>query len=151
LLEWNLGFTAYSQLGCIPELPLEALAVTKFSLLSRGWQLKLVGSVAIVGTLLTAVGESVLAQIVPDNTLGAESSVVTPIPNIQGIPSDQIDGGATRGANLFHSFSQFNIGAGRGAYFTNPAGILNILTRVTGANRSEILGRLGVNGLLICF
>jgi filamentous hemagglutinin family protein len=146
LLEWNLGKTAYSQLGCIPELPLEALAVTKFSLLSRRWQLKLVGSVAIVGTLLTAVGESVNAQIVPDNTLGAESSVVTPIPNIQGIPSDQIDGGATRGANLFHSFSQFNIGAGRGAYFTNPAGILNILTRVTGANRSEILGRLGVNG-----
>jgi filamentous hemagglutinin family protein len=92
------------------------------------------------------VGESVLAQIVPDNTLGTESSVVTPIPNIQGIPSDQIDGGATRGANLFHSFSQFNISAGRGAYFTNPAGILNILTRVTGANRSEILGRLGVNG-----
>jgi filamentous hemagglutinin family protein len=146
LLDWNLGFTAYSQLGCIPELPLEALAVTKFSLLSRGWQLKLVGSFAIVGTLKTAVGESVNAQIVPDNTLGAESSVVTPIPNIQGIPSDQIDGGATRGANLFHSFSQFNIGAGRGAYFTNPAGILNILTRVTGANRSEILGRLGVNG-----
>ncbi len=138
--------TPYSQLGCIPELPLEVLAVTKFSLLSRGWQLTLVGSVAIVGTLLTAVGESVNAQIVPDNTLGAESSVVTPIPNIQGIPSDQIDGGATRGANLFHSFSQFNIGAGRGAYFTNPAGILNILTRVTGANRSEILGRLGVNG-----
>jgi filamentous hemagglutinin family protein len=125
---------------------LEVLAVTKFSLLSRGWQLTLVGSVAIVGTLLTAVGESVNAQIVPDNTLGAESSVVTAIPNIQGIPSDQIDGGATRGANLFHSFSQFNVDAGRGAYFTNPAGILNILTRVTGANRSEILGRLGVNG-----
>jgi filamentous hemagglutinin family protein len=87
-----------------------------------------------------------LAQIVPDNTLGAESSVVAPNPNIRGIPSDQIDGGATRGANLFHSFSQFNVDAGRGAYFTNPAGILNILTRVTGANRSSILGRLGVNG-----
>jgi filamentous hemagglutinin family protein len=92
------------------------------------------------------VGEQVLAQIVPDNTLGAEGSVVTPNVNIQGIPSDQIDGGATRGANLFHSFSQFNVGEGRGAYFTNPAGILNILSRVTGANRSDILGRLGVLG-----
>jgi filamentous hemagglutinin family protein len=92
------------------------------------------------------VGERVLAQIVPDNTLGAESSVVIPNVNINGIPSDQIDGGATRGANLFHSFSQFNIGEGRGAYFTNPAGILNILSRVTGANRSDILGRLGVLG-----
>jgi filamentous hemagglutinin family protein len=83
---------------------------------------------------------------VPDNTLGAESSVVTPNVNIRGIPSDQIDGGAPRGANLFHSFSQFNIGEGRGAYFTNPPEIENILTRVTGVNRSDILGRLGVLG-----
>ncbi|MEW6499375.1 MAG: filamentous hemagglutinin N-terminal domain-containing protein, partial [Cyanobacteriota bacterium] len=112
----------------------------------RCWQLKLVGSVAIVGTLLTAVGESVLAQIVPDNTLGAEGSVVTSNVNINGIPSDRIDGGAPRDANLFHSFSQFNVGEGRGAYFTPPTGILNILTRVTGANRSDILGRLGVLG-----
>jgi filamentous hemagglutinin family protein len=137
--------TAYSQFGCIPELPLEALAVTKFSLLSQRWQLKLVGSVAIFGALLTVVGESVLAQIVPDNTLGADSSVVTP-DVIKGIQGDRIDGGARRDANLFHSFSQFNVGEGRGAYFTNPLGIENILTRVTGANRSEILGRLGVLG-----
>jgi filamentous hemagglutinin family protein len=124
---------------------LEALAVTKFSLLSRGWQLKLVGSVAIVGTLLTAVGENVLAQIVPDNTLGAESSVVTP-DVINGIQGDRINGGATRGANLFHSFSDFNVGEGRGTYFANPIGIENILTRVTGGNSSNILGKLGVLG-----
>jgi len=140
------GETANVQFGCIPELPLEALAVTKFSLLFRGWQLKLVSSVAIVGTLFIAVGESVLAQIVPDNTLGAEGSIVTPNVIINNIPSDQIDGGATRGTNLFHSFSQFNIGEGRGAYFTNPPEIENILSRVTGANRSDILGRLGVLG-----
>ena len=101
-----MGKTAYFQLGCIPELSLEALAVTKFSLLSQRWQLKLVGSVAIVGTLFTAVGESVLAQIVPDNTLDTEGSAVTP-DFINGIPSDRIDGGATRGTNLFHSFSDF--------------------------------------------
>ncbi len=141
-MEFRTG-TAYVQFGCIAELPLEALAVTKFSWLSRGWQLKLVGSVAIVGTLLVAVGESVLAQIVPDNTLGAEGSVVTP-DVINGISSDRIDGGATRGANLFHSFSDFNVGEGRGAYFANSAGIENILTRVTGGNPSNIFGRLGV-------
>ncbi|HEY9600647.1 MAG TPA: filamentous hemagglutinin N-terminal domain-containing protein, partial [Allocoleopsis sp.] len=118
----------------------------RFSLLSQGWQLKLVGSVAIVGTFFIAVGESVLAQILPDNTLGAEGSVVTPNVNIQGIQSDRIDGGATRGANLFHSFSDFNVGEGRGAYFANPVGIENILTRVTGGNPSNILGRLGVLG-----
>ena len=137
--------TAYFQFWCIPELPLEALAVTKLSWLSRDWQLKLVGSVAIVGTLLTAVGESVLAQIVPDNTLGAEGSVVTP-DVINGIQGDRIYGGAPRGANLFHSFQEFNVGEGRRAYFDNPTGIENILTRVTGGNASNILGRLGVLG-----
>ena len=68
------------------------------------------------------------AQITPDNSLGAESSVVTPNVQIKGTPSDRIDGGATRGANLFHSFQEFNVNAGRGAYFSNPAGIANILT-----------------------
>ncbi|HEY9600655.1 MAG TPA: S-layer family protein [Allocoleopsis sp.] len=120
--------------------------MTKFSLLSRGWQSKLVGSVAIVGTLFSAVGERVVAQIVPDNTLGAESSRVTPNVVIRGIPSDQIEGGAIRGTNLFHSFEQLSVLDGRGAYFSNPPGIENILTRVTGVNRSEILGRLGVLG-----
>ncbi|MDI9637997.1 S-layer family protein [Geitlerinema splendidum] len=117
-----------------------------FSLLSQGWQLKLVGSVALVGILFTAAEERVLAQIVPDNTLGAESSTVTPNVVIRGIPSDQIEGGAIRGANLFHSFEQLSVLEGRGAYFTNPVGIANIFSRVTGANRSEILGRLGVLG-----
>jgi filamentous hemagglutinin family protein len=65
---------------------------------------------------------------------------------IKGIPSDRIDGGAKRGANLFHSFQEFNINAGRGAYFSNPAGIANILTRVTGGNISNIQGVLGVLG-----
>ena len=45
-----------------------------------------------------------LAQLQPDNTLGEENSVVTPNINIKGIESDRIDGGAQRGANLFHSF-----------------------------------------------
>jgi filamentous hemagglutinin family protein len=59
---------------------------------------------------------------------------------------DQINGGATRGTNLFHSFQEFNVSEGRSAYFTNPAGIENILTRVTGTNPSNILGTLGVSG-----
>ncbi|MBW4626902.1 MAG: filamentous hemagglutinin N-terminal domain-containing protein [Brasilonema octagenarum HA4186-MV1] len=86
------------------------------------------------------------AQITPDNSLGAENSVVAPNVEIKGIPSDRIDGGAIRGDNLFHSFQEFNINAGRGAYFSNPAGIANILTRVTGGNVSNIQGILGVLG-----
>ncbi|GAB1541172.1 hypothetical protein NUACC21_38420 [Scytonema sp. NUACC21] len=92
------------------------------------------------------ISEQANAQITPDTTLGAESSVVTPNEVIRGLPSNRVNGGANRGANLFHSFQEFNIGEGRGVYFTNPPGVENILSRVTGANRSEILGRLGVLG-----
>jgi filamentous hemagglutinin family protein len=86
-----------------------------------------------------------IAQIIPDNSLGAESSR-TVADTINNLPSDRISGGATRGVNLFHSFGEFNINAGRGAYFENPSGIANIFTRVTGGNPSNILGNLGVLG-----
>ncbi|HEY9853461.1 MAG TPA: hypothetical protein V6D28_28580 [Leptolyngbyaceae cyanobacterium] len=62
----------------------------------------------------------VLGQIVPDRTMG---TTITPNVEIKGVPSEIIDGGTVRGANLFHSFSEFNIQNGRSAYFTNPNGI----------------------------
>ncbi|MEH2183925.1 two-partner secretion domain-containing protein [Nostoc sp.] len=84
------------------------------------------------------------AQITPDGTLGDKSSVVVP-DNFKGSPIDRINGGVIQGANLFHSFKEFNVGE-KPAYFTNPGGITNILTRVTGSNASNILGTLGVLG-----
>ena len=87
-------------------------------------------------------GNTILAQVTPDQTLGKESSVVTPVsPNV-----DRVDAGAVRGSNLFHSFKDFNIGEGRRVDFANPAGVENIFSRVTGGNRSDILGTLGVLG-----
>ncbi len=86
------------------------------------------------------------AQILPDHTLRNESSVVIPNQTIREIPSERIDGRAIRGENLFHSFQEFNVGEGRGVYFSNPDNISNILTRVTGSNISQILGTLGVLG-----
>ena len=86
------------------------------------------------------------AQVLPDNSLGTESSTVLPNQTINGVESNLIEGGAQRGRNLFHSFKEFNVEVGRGAYFANPAGIENILGRVTGNNASQILGRLGVIG-----
>jgi len=90
--------------------------------------------------------QTALAQVIPDGTLGAEGSIVTPNVLIHSLPADRIDGGASRGANLFHSFQEFNVNDGQRLYFTNPAGIANIFSRVTGANRSDILGTLGVAG-----
>lgn len=93
-----------------------------------------------------ALSEGALAQsiVVPDDTLGTETSLVLPDPD--GLPIDIIEGGATRGENLFHSFQEFNIGEGQGVYFANPAGIATILSRVTGQTPSDILGTLGVLG-----
>ncbi|MBD2772358.1 beta strand repeat-containing protein [Iningainema tapete] len=88
---------------------------------------------------------SASAQIVPDQTLGAESSRFTPNVTNCACP-DSIAGGARRGNNLFHSFSQFNISNGQKVYFVNPSGVQNILTRVTGGQASNIFGTLGVEG-----
>lgn len=104
-----------------------------------GW-LRLVGCLAITAPFFREV-LPVNAQLIPDNTLGAENSRVTP----QGI-RDLIEGGAIRGSNLFHSFAEFNIGSQQQVYFANPSGIANILTRVTGNNVSNIFGTLGVEG-----
>ena len=89
-----------------------------------------------------------MAQLRPiaDDTLGNERSIVSPNEVINNLPSNRIDGGARRGPNLFHSFREFNIDNGRGVYFANPAGVTNILTRVTGGSGSQILGALGVLG-----
>jgi len=102
-------------------------------------------SAALFFPLLLLFPFPAIAQIIPDNSLGAESSR-TVADTINNLPSDRITGGATRGVNLFHSFGEFNINAGRGAYFENPSGIANIFTRVTGGNASNILGNLGVLG-----
>ncbi|NEO83546.1 MAG: filamentous hemagglutinin N-terminal domain-containing protein [Spirulina sp. SIO3F2] len=92
---------------------------------------------ALPGLVLPAV-----AQIVPDQTLGSENSTV----QLNNPGQVQINGGAVRGSNLFHSFEQFNILEQQAAYFSNPSGIINILSRVTGSDPSHIFGTLGVLG-----
>jgi filamentous hemagglutinin family protein len=92
-----------------------------------------------------------LAQIVPDGTLGAESSILTPNLVIRGGNADRIDGGVRQGGNLFHSFSSFNVGDGQRLYFANPTGIETIFTRVTGNTLSNINGTLGVDGAASLF
>ncbi|WP_329608448.1 two-partner secretion domain-containing protein [Nostoc sp. CMAA1605] len=93
-----------------------------------------------------ASGDFATAQITPDSFLGAESSMLTPNVSIGGLPAVQVDGGAIRGTSIFHSFQEFNVADGQRVFFTNPGGIENIFSRVTGTNPSTILGTLGVNG-----
>ncbi|MBW4633425.1 MAG: filamentous hemagglutinin N-terminal domain-containing protein [Iphinoe sp. HA4291-MV1] len=114
--------------------------------LRRGFWKLLSVLVVCNAIMTTGFGNSASAQIVPDDTLGNEKSQVTNNPNIRGLPAQLIEGGATRGVNLFQSFSQFNVGNGERVYFANPAGIENILSRVTGNDPSRIFGLLGVNG-----
>jgi filamentous hemagglutinin family protein len=81
------------------------------------------------------------AQVLPDGTLPAgERSQVT------GNRDFQIDGGAIRGSNLFHSFQQFSIPTGSIVFFNNSSTINNIINRVTGSNISNIDGLIRANG-----
>ncbi|MBW4510407.1 MAG: filamentous hemagglutinin N-terminal domain-containing protein [Scytonematopsis contorta HA4267-MV1] len=97
----------------------------------------------LVTSVLISTNSRAFAEIVPDNTLGAETSRIRQNNSINDL---NIEGGTQRGSNLFHSFSQFNINNGQSVYFNNPIGVQNILTRVTGGQISNILGTLGVNG-----
>jgi filamentous hemagglutinin family protein len=108
-------------------------------------KLGLVSALGISGALNFS-GNSALAQIIRDDTLGSESSVVThKIINEQ--LTDQIDGGTIRGTNLFHSFEQFSVLTGSTVYFNNnAANIQNIISRVTGKSISNIDGILKTNG-----
>lgn len=90
----------------------------------------LLGSILFLTLHSTAHAHSCpLGEITPDTTLGKESSVVAPNSTINGASAELINGGQMRGNNLFHSFTQFNIGDGQRVYFANPAGVQNILTR----------------------
>jgi filamentous hemagglutinin family protein len=109
------------------------------------WHWSILGALGIVvGLPIAGVAQSVPSNIVPDDTLGVERSQVEFRPS-----SERITGGAVRGANLFHSFREFNVGEGRSSYFVAPSlEIENIFARVTGGNRSDILGELGTARLV---
>ena len=125
----------------------QPLVVNNYSIFSKVIRLSAIVSLPfLLGSLGGFWQRSVNAQIIPDASLGTETSIVTPNVEIKGSPAERIDGGATRGINLFHSFSEFNVGESQRVYFNNPAGIENILTRVTGGKVSNILGTLGVDG-----
>ena len=105
------------------------------------------GIAAAIALLVSAIAPAAAqAQVTPDATLGTERSSVAEGVVVRGELSDLIEGGATRGSNLFHSFSEFNVDNGQRVYFANPTGIESIFSRVIGSNPSNIFGTLGVDG-----
>jgi filamentous hemagglutinin family protein len=109
----------------------------------------LLGFGAALGWGILGVGlgqDAAIAQsIVPDGTLGPERSVSGTPGVVRGVPVNLITGGTARGLNLFHSFLSFDVVKGNPTYFDSQ-GATNILTRVTGLNRSTIDDTLGVVG-----
>ncbi len=104
------------------------------------WKLGLASCLAVGGAIASSF-DCAKAQITPDGTLGAEHSVVT-----RSGSSDVIEGGATRGRNLFHSFEQFSVPTNGEAHFNNSPAIQNIISRVTGLSVSNIDGLIRANG-----
>jgi filamentous hemagglutinin family protein len=102
----------------------------------------------IAACLWASTAAMAQAQILPDNTL-AEVERSQLLPNLtlgNGEIADIIAGGAERGSNLFHSFTQFNVSNGQTVYFFGPTGIQTIFARVTGGP-SSIFGNLGTINL----
>jgi filamentous hemagglutinin family protein len=82
------------------------------------------------------------SQVLPDQSLGAEASIV----NLAAPNQVLITGGAQRASLLFHSFKDLNVRQGETVLFAPGGGVETIFSRVTGGNPSNILGNLGVVG-----
>ncbi|HEY9894709.1 MAG TPA: filamentous hemagglutinin N-terminal domain-containing protein, partial [Candidatus Sericytochromatia bacterium] len=108
-------------------------------MVGRSQRLRFVSQVCCL-TLL-GVGDRSVAQVIPDTTLSSgERSQVS------AGPLFQIDGGAIRDRNLFHSFAQFSLRQGETAFFNNAATITNIISRVTGGQPSQLDGLIQTSG-----
>lgn len=103
----------------------------------KGWVAIYV--LSLIGSMLPAIAQTPLEDTVPGRALGTQ--IVDAALGIQ-----LVSGGTKNGANLFHSFTTFDIPVGRSVYFSNPTGVQNILARVTGGQRSLIQGTIGVLG-----
>ncbi len=82
----------------------------------------------------------------------ADSQPITPANDGTGTTVNQngnqfdIQGGTRNGANLFHSFDQFNVHTNQTANFVTTPDTSNILGRITGGNASYINGLIQVLG-----
>jgi filamentous hemagglutinin family protein len=84
----------------------------------------------ILGAIMLAIfSNGAIAQVAGDGTLGTQvnGNAIAPCTG-----TCIITNGATRGANLFHSFRQFSLPNGDVAGFVTTPAIQNVIVRVTG-------------------
>jgi filamentous hemagglutinin family protein len=135
------------------------------------WHRSRKGAEALSGTVILGICTAwtigyqpqAIAQLIPDQSLGADASVVRSNLEVriqgqadhgraqQGQPQtiDLIEGGLRQNRNQIHSFQDFNVGDGRSVYILAPDAQLDtVLLRVTGNNPSRILGQLGLGQFL---
>lgn len=99
-------------------------------------------AIVAVPAACLVVAADAIAQIVTDGSLGVATSIAGP-----GFFIDDALG-QTRGPNLFHSFSTFNVGANQSATFDSVPSVSNIIARVTGAGMTTINGALSADANL---
>ena len=97
----------------------------------------LIGAVAALASAIS-IGDRVIAQVVPDNTVGTTV-------NLNGT-AFEINNRIRSVNNLFHSFSQFSVPTNGSAIFNNMTDVQNIFSRVTGSQLSNIDGILKTQG-----
>ncbi|MGK7920948.1 MAG: filamentous hemagglutinin N-terminal domain-containing protein, partial [Trichodesmium sp.] len=99
----------------------------------------ILGIIPSTKVILLTEGGAIAQPITPAND--GTNTTVTPQGN-----EFNIEGGTRSGANLFHSFDQFNVNSGQTANFLTTPDTSNILGRVTGGNASYINGLIQVIG-----
>jgi len=92
----------------------------------------------IIAFHLLATAPAAYAQVVFDGSIGAAGKLNLPGPDYD----IKAEYGRQAGANLFHSFQQFNLNTHETATFTGPDSVRNIISRVTGGSASWIDGML---------
>jgi filamentous hemagglutinin family protein len=90
-------------------------------------------AILVFGLFCSATGH---AQISTDGTVGPRVELGGPE---IGIGAEL---GRQAGRNLFHSFERFSLATGERATFSGPDQIRNVISRVTGGERSDIDGTL---------
>jgi filamentous hemagglutinin family protein len=103
----------------------------------------LIALLGVLAALFPGIAGANQGLIVRDESMGTgrgEAVGADPVGTVDYLITPEM--GITRGESLFHSFSQFGIGAGEVASFTGSAGLARIIARVTGREPSPVDGVL---------